>query len=165
MYDLVQSSSFFQTSAGRNRISVLEAVHAITGQVTTRISTTYVKSHTAVDFMIQLRQQYMDLPIVLVMDNAGYQHCQFVLEKAKSMNIKILFLPPCSPNLNIIEKLWKFTKKKNLYAKYYETPAKFHRAITDFFIELNQKYQKDLETLLTLKFQLWENLDEQNLAA
>jgi transposase len=92
-------------------------------------------------------------------------HCQFVLEKAKLLNIKILFLPPYAPNLNIIERLWKFTKKKILYAKYYDKPAKFHKAITDFFIELNQKYQIELETLLTLKFQLWDKQDTQNLAA
>jgi transposase len=156
---------FLRTSAGRNRINVLGAVHAITKQVTTHINTTYVNSQTIADFMIQLKRQYVDLPIVLVMDNAKYQHCQFVLEMAKSMNIKLLFLPPYSPNLNIIERLWKFTKRKILYAKYYDTPAKFHKAITDFFIELNQKYQKDLETLLTLKFQLWNNHDAQNLAA
>jgi len=115
--------------------------------------------------MTQLKRQYVDLPIVLVMDNAKYQHCEFVLEYAKSMNIKLLFLPPYSPNLNIIERLWKFTRKKILYAKYYDTPAKFHQAITGFFYELNQKYQEELETLLTLKFQVWEKHDAQNLAA
>jgi transposase len=156
---------FLRTSAGRNRINVLGAVHAISKQVTTLINTSYINSQTIIDFMMQLKLQYVDLPIVLVMDNAKYQHCQLVLDKAKSLNIKILFLPAYSPNLNIIERLWKFTKKKILYAKYYDSPAKFHQAITDFFIELNQKYQKELVTLLTLKFQLWENQDAQNLAA
>jgi transposase len=156
---------FLRTSAGRNRINVMGAVHAISKQVTTHINTTYINSHTITDFMIQLKRQYIDLPIVLVMDNAKYQHCQLVLEKAKEMNIELLFLPAYSPNLNIIERLWKFTKKKILYAKYYEKPDKFHKAITDFFCELNQKYQKELETLLTLKFQLWDKLDAQNLTA
>jgi transposase len=156
---------FLRTSAGRNRINVMGAVHAISKQVTTHINTTYVNSQVIIDFMMQLKMQYVDLPIVLVIDNAKYQHCQFVLENAKSLNIKILFLPPYSPNLNIIERLWKFTKKKILYAKYYDTPAKFHKAITDFFIELNQKYQKELENLLTLKFQFWDKQDAQNLAA
>jgi transposase len=156
---------FLRTSAGRNRINVLGAVHAISKQVTTLINTSYINAQTITDFMIQLKLQYIDLPIVLVMDNAKYQHCQLVLDKAKLLNIKILFLPAYSPNLNIIERLWKFTKKKILYAKYYDTPAKFHQAITDFFIEMNQKYQKELETLLTLKFQLWDNQDAQNLTA
>jgi transposase len=156
---------FLRTPAGRNRINVPGAVHAISKQVTTHINTTYINSQTIIDFLIQLKLQYVDLPVVLVMDNAKYQHCQFVLEKAKSLNIKILFLPAYSPNLNIIERLWKFTKKKILYAKYYDTPVKFHKAITGFFIDMNQKYQKELETLLTLKFQLWDKNDAQNLAA
>jgi transposase len=56
-----------------------------------------------------------------------------VEEAAKSIGITLLFLPSYSPNLNIIERLWKFTKKKILFAKYYETPTKFHLA--GFFIK------------------------------
>jgi transposase len=163
---------FLQTAAGRNRINVLGAVNAISRQVTTYINTTYITSQTIVDFLIQIKSQYVDLPVVLVMDNAKYQHCKLVTDKAKSLSIELLFLPAYSPNLNIIERLWKFTKKKILYARYYDTPAKFHQAITDFFLNLNQKYQTELESLLTLKFQLWEkkqelglNGDAQNLAA
>jgi transposase len=156
---------FLRTSAGRNRINVLGAVNAISKQVTTIINTSYINAQTIIDFMIKLKLEYINLPIVLVMDNAKYQHCKVVLEKAKELDIKLLFLPPYSPNLNIIERLWKFTKKKILYAKYYDTPDKFHKAITDFFIELNQKYQTELEKLLTLKFQLWEKKNAQNLAA
>jgi len=66
-------------------------------------------------------------------------------------------LPPYSPNLNIIERLWKLTKKKILYAKYYETPYKFHKAVTGFFQTINQKYNADLKNLLTLKFQFFKN--------
>jgi transposase len=156
---------FLKTSAGRNRINVLGAVDAVSKQVTTYINTTYITSQTIVDFLIHLKSRYVDLPIVLVMDNAKYQHCQLVMDKAKLLNIKILFLPPYSPNLNIIERLWKFTKKKILYAKYYDTPIKFHHAINEFFLKLNQKYQTELESLLSLKFQIWETQNEQNLAA
>jgi transposase len=80
-----------------------------------------------------------------------------VEEAAKSIGITLLFLPSYSPNLNIIERIWKFTKKKILYAKYYETPTKFHLAITDFFLTVNQKHNVDLKNLLTLKFQFFEN--------
>ena len=68
-----------------------------------------------------------------------------------------MFLPSYSPNLNIIERLWKFTKKTILYAKYYESPAKFHQAITGFFQTVNQKYNADLKNLLTLNFQFFQN--------
>ena len=57
----------------------------------------------------------------LVMDNARYQRCDKVMDKAKELGIDLLFLPPYSPNLNLIERLWKFTKKQCLYNRYYET--------------------------------------------
>jgi transposase len=96
---------------------------------------------------------------------ARYQHCQLVINKAKEFHIKILLLPSYSPNLNIIERLWKFTKKKILYAKYYDTPVKFHQAIIIFFEEVNQIYKSELESLLSLNFQLWKKQVAQNLAA
>jgi transposase len=99
------------------------------------------------------------------MDNARYQHCQSVLDKAKGLNIEILFLPPYSPNLNIIERLWKFTKKKVLYGKFYENPDLFHKTIRTFFEQINQKYHLELESLLTLKFQIIKNINAQKVAA
>ncbi len=47
----------------------------------------------------------------------------------------------------------------SLYAKYYETPYKFHMAINGFFQTVNQKYNTDLKNIMTLKFQLFENQD------
>lgn len=97
------------------------------------------------------------MPLKIVLDNARYQDCKFVEEAAKELNITLLFLPSYSPNLNIIERLWKFTKKTILYAKYYETPYKFNMAINGFFQTVNQKYNSDLKNIMTLKFQFFEN--------
>lgn len=95
----------------------------------------------------------------MVLDNARYQHCFLVTTFAKSLGIHLLFLPPYSPNLNIIESLWKFTKKQILNAQYYDTPPKFHGAINDFFKNINPIYNTELHKLLTLKFQI---LDKNN---
>lgn len=148
---------FIKAASGRNRINVLGAVNAITKEVITLSNTTYITAETIVAFMKQLREQYGELPIKIVLDNARYQHCLLVEEYAKQVNIILLFLPSYSPNLNIIERLWKFTKKSILYAKYYESPDKFHQAITGFFQTVNQKHNADLVKLLTLNFQFFEN--------
>lgn len=148
---------FIKASSGRNRINVLGAVNAITKQVITLSNTTFINAETIVAFLKQLREVYVDLPLKIVLDNARYQHCKLVENAARELNITLLFLPSYSPNLNIIERLWKFTKKKILYAKYYETPTLFHNAITGFFQTINQKYNDDLKKLLTLKFQFFEN--------
>jgi transposase len=90
------------------------------------------------------------------LDNARYQHCLAVKTFAASIGIELLFLPPYSPNLNIIERLWKFTKKQILYAKYYDAPDKFHAAIKTFFKNINNKHSDDLHKLLTLNFQFFD---------
>jgi transposase len=148
---------FIKASSGRNRINVLGAVNAITKEVITFSNTTFINAETIVIFLKQLKEHYGDLPLKIVLDNARYQHCKFVEEVAIKLNITLLFLPSYSPNLNIIERLWKFTKKTILYAKYYESPAIFHYAITNFLKTINQKYNADLQNLLTLKFQLFQN--------
>ena len=63
------------------------------------------------------------------MDNARYQHCQLVIDFARNLNIHLEFLPSYSPNLNLIERLWKFIKKDVLFAKHYDTFAQFQSAI------------------------------------
>ena len=148
---------FIKASPGRNRINVLGAVNAMTKQISTYTNTTYIDANCLIAFLKQLKQQYPDKPIAIVLDNARYQHCFMVTTFAQSPGIHLLFLPPYSPNLNSIERLWKFTKKKILYAQYYDNPALFHQAITSFFETINQVHQPELETLLTLKFQFFDN--------
>ena len=150
---------FIKASAGRNRINVLGAVNAITKEVVTMTNTTYITSTTLIDFLKLLKEKYADKPIAIVLDNARYQHCFLVTTFAKSLGIHLLFLPPYSPNLNIIERLWKFTKKEILYGKYYDKPKLFHQAIENFFEQINQKFKSELSTLLTLKFQFFDEKD------
>lgn len=148
---------FLKGSAGRNRINVLGVVNAITKEVTTLINDTYINAEVMMAFLKTLRQTYNDgKPIAIVLDNARYQHCNVVKNCATTLGIDLLFLPPYSPNLNIIERLWKFTKKKILYAKYYDKPAAFHLAIRQFFENINHQYKEELKTLLTLKFQFFD---------
>jgi transposase len=161
-----QARIFLRTSHGRNRINVLGAVNAVSKEVSTLINTTYITAETIMEFLILLKEKYSQKSICLVLDNAKYQHCNAVMEKACELGITLLFLPPYSPNLNIIERLWKFTKKQILYAKYYDSPDKFHFAIKDFFDTINHNCRDNLINLLSLKFQLFEHdAISQNYAA
>jgi transposase len=150
---------FIKASAGRNRINVLGAVNAITKEVITMTNTTYIDSNVLIEFLKMLKQKFADKPIAIVLDNARYQHCFVVKTMARSLGIHLLFLPPYSPNLNIIERLWKFTKKKILYARYYENPKKFHEAVQTFFSTLTENYKPELMSLLALKFQFFDKKD------
>ena len=73
--------------------------------------------------------------------------------------ITLVFLPPYPPNLNLIERLWKFVKKKVLYAKYYFSPLLFHKAILDFMQNIQDNlFHQELKSLLNSKFQTLQNV-------
>ncbi|MFP4091866.1 MAG: IS630 family transposase [Cyclobacteriaceae bacterium] len=143
---------FLRSGAGRNRINVLGALNALTQQV----NTSCINAEVIEAFLMPLRKQYPLKPITIVLGKAPYQHCKAVMAFAESLQIKLLFLPPYSPNLNIIERLWKLTKKKVLYEKYYERADLFHNAIHNFFGNIS-KHQEQLKPLLTLNFQTFDN--------
>ena len=149
---------FIQAPSGRKRFNVLGALHATTLQVVTFTNDSYINSYSVAKLMCQIAVEFADLPITLVMDNARYQRCRFVMDLTTALGIELLFLPPYSPNLNLIERLWKFVKKKCLYSKYYETFTDFKQAIMDCIFETNGEYRQELASLLTLKFQTFENV-------
>jgi len=88
-----------------------------------------------------------------VLDSARYQKCALVQDFAAAFCIELLYIPPYSPNLNIIERLWKFVKKKCLYSQYYPDFKLFKEAITECLAQTNTTYKEELDSLLTLKFQ------------
>jgi transposase len=96
--------------------------------------------------------------ITIVLDNARYQRCQLVQNLAQSLGIELLFLPPYSPNLNLIERFWKFVKKKCLYSKYYADHHAFQQAILTCIEQAPTQYRDELESLLTLKFQTFKEV-------
>lgn len=89
--------------------------------------------------------------LYLVLDNAPFNRSKKVRALAKELKIKLVYLPPYSPNLNPIERLWKFFKKKTLYNQYFESFEDFSNACVNFF-RYARKYRGELQTLLTDNF-------------
>ncbi|MDR1960536.1 MAG: transposase [Planctomycetaceae bacterium] len=108
---------------------------------------------TVCEMLRKLSAQYVGQPIVIVLDNARYQHCKLVEGLAKELEIMLQFLPSYSPNLNLMERLWKFVKKKCLYNIYYETFEEFTSGINDCLSRVETDYQSELDTLMQLNFQ------------
>lgn len=154
---------FIKAAAGRNRINVLGALNAITLKMETVVNTSYVNAETIAELLKKLKHRYNALPIYVVLDNARYQHCDFIIQLAKNLGIQLLFLPPYSPNLNLIERIWRYIKKDVLGTKYFECAQKFHDAINQALFEINNSQNRieDLKTLITPKFQTFA----QNLKA
>ncbi len=147
---------FIQAPSGRKRFNVLGALHATTLQVVTFTNDSYINSLSVAKLMCEIAVEFVGLPITLVMDNVRYQRCRLVMDLATALGIELLFLPPYSPNLNLIERLWKFVKKECLYSKYYEHFDLFKNAITDCLAEADGKHKQKLSSLLTLNFQAFE---------
>jgi len=104
--------------------------------------------------LTEIRKDYLSSDTIYIfLDNARYSKNYDVYEYAEKLNIKLIFLPPYSPNLNIIERLWKFLKKTLRKNKYYNTFGKFKKAVFEFFKNINQ-YDSELKKLLTLKFEI-----------
>lgn len=149
---------YIKSASGRKRFNVLGALHAVTHELVTITNHAYINAEAICELLEKLAELYQDLPIVLVMDNARYQKCQLVLDTAQSLNIRIVFLPPYSPNLNLIERLWKFVKKQVLYNKYYQDYDQFCTAITECLEQTHTTHKGALETLLTPEFQSFKNV-------
>jgi len=78
---------------------------------------TYITADRVCGLLQRIANMYLEVPITLVLDTAAYQKCKIVTELAASLNIELLYVPPYSPNLNLIERLWNFVKKTVLYSK------------------------------------------------
>jgi transposase len=68
----------------------------------------YITADSVCELLRKIAKLNLDVPITLVMDNARYQKCKIVAALADQLDIDLLFLPAYSPNLNLIERLWKF---------------------------------------------------------
>ena len=91
--------------------------------------------------------------IYCILDNARYYKAKIVKEYLETSRVKLVFLPPYAPNLNLIERLWKFFRKKILYHKHYSDLAKFKSVTLDFFKNLSS-YKEELTALLTENFEI-----------
>ena len=143
-----------KSNSGRKRITIIGAINAITLKPTALITEDNCDKEMMKQFLKEIRKDYPAMNRIQVfLDNARYSWNKEVRLEAKKLNIKLIFLPPYSPNLNLIERLWKFLKKKIRKNIYYHTFKKFAKAIHNFFKNIEQ-YQTELKTLLTLKFEI-----------
>jgi transposase len=148
---------YLPSSCGRQRYNVLGAYDPIRHEVVTLTNDTVVNQETFCALLDKIASCYagMQTPITLVLDNARYQKCKSVLEKAQALGIELLYLPVYSPNLNLIERLWRFVKKEVLYSTHYEKFSTFKESIDSCLRDIGTRFKDKMQTLMTLKFQLF----------
>jgi transposase len=142
--------------AGRQRWNVLGALNAVTKKLLVVSNAGSINAQSVCDLLVQLRRAHRNQSISVFLDNARYQRARLVRDKAEELNIELLYLPPYSPNLNLIERFWKFVKRRCLYSRYYETFEHFHTTIDAFVRTADREHKTELKSLLTPNFQSFE---------
>jgi transposase len=149
---------FVRAASGRQRFNVLGAWNAVTRELVSVTNTTVVNTEMMCELLRKIAGLGLTGPITLVLDNARYQRNAVVQALATRLEIKLLFLPSYSPNLNLIERLWKFIKRRAVYGRYHPRFREFQAAIQETIAGLATHHAESLKTLMTLNFQHFEDV-------
>lgn len=147
---------------GRKRHSVLGALNACTLKLITVTTDQTVNSDTMKQLLIKLQatKKVTTEKLVLILDNARYQHCTAVRESALELGITLEFLPGYSPHLNLIERVWKFIRATALKNRFFEDLGAWSAAIDGCINDMNSGlHDAPLKSLLTWNFQTF-NIDK-----
>jgi transposase len=148
-----------RAASGRKRFNVLAAMDAVSHKLIQVTNHSYINAESVCLLLRAVAEAATPgVPITLVLDNARYQKCALVAGLAKQLGIEMLYLPSYSPNLNLIERVWKFVKAECLRTKYYDNYDKFHTAIQQCLDELPTKHKAAMGSLLSHNFQTFDNV-------
>jgi len=147
---------FVKGAHGRKRFNVLGAINPFTLTMIYEANDGYVNAETVCRLLRQIKKRGFKWPVTLVMDNARYQRCHLVQDLAETLGIELLFLPSYSPNLNLIERYWKYLKGKLFRCRSVEKFELFCTSIIDVLEDRSTKRTSELRSLLSLKFQIFD---------
>ncbi len=146
---------YVQTAYGRQRYNVLGALDFVNKKVETITNSTYITATEVIALLDKLTAIYPGQPIKVVLDNARYQRCKAVMEHALTIGVDLIFLPTYSPNLNLIERLWKFVKAEVFNAVYRSTFSDFMEIIDACVGNTHTIHKKRLDSLISEKVQFF----------
>jgi transposase len=149
---------FVRAASGRKRHNVLGALDAVTHRLIRVTNQGYINAESVCELLRSVAGAAVGLPITLVLDNARYQKCAVVQALSASLGIELLYLPSYSPNLNLIERLWRFVRLEALNSIYHEKFEDFRAAIDSCLDGLDTVHKGEMETLMTHSFQLFEDV-------
>lgn len=141
-----------ESNTGRKRVNLNGAIDIERLEVVTEFGEA-VNAQSTLALFKQIESRHPRATrIYIVCDNARYYRCRLVTDYLRGSKIALIFLPPYCPNLNLIERLWKYFRKQILYNKYYERFADFEAACRSFFGRIKE-HAAALRTLLAENFQ------------
>jgi transposase len=142
-----------KANCGRQRLNINGAINLDTLEPTTGFYDT-INAQSTIELFSRVEAKHPDAEtIYMIVDNARYYHSLLLRQYIEGTKIKLIFLPPYSPNLNLIERYWKFFKKKVINNRYYKTFEEFRQACREFF-QKQKDFLPELTSLLTENFHI-----------
>jgi len=114
-----------RSNTGRQRLNINGVINIQNLDAVTRFDNR-INAESTIALFQQIKKHYPKAKkLHIICDNARYYRSRKVSEYLETSKIELCFLPPYSPNLNLIKRYWKYFKKTLLYNRYYETFAEF----------------------------------------
>lgn len=148
---------FIKTFSGRKRYNVLGAIDYVTKRILTVTNDSYITATEVCDMLRKISEEYPEKTVHLIMDNARYQKCSAVQTLANELGIILQYIPPYSPNLNLIERVWKFVKGE-LRSKYYDDFSDFKKKIDSIIERTTKENLPKVNRLIGEKVQLFDDI-------
>lgn len=144
-----------ETNSSRKRLNILGAYDPETFSIVHLTGEENCDANRVVEFFELIIKRYPNAPkIYIFLDNAKYFHARIVTEWLENnKKLKRIFLPTYAPNLNLIERFWKFAKKQLVKRKYYKKYKTFRAKVFQFLNHIDE-YYNDLKSLMVQKFQI-----------
>jgi transposase len=143
-----------KTNSGRDRLNILGAYSPDDRDLISLEGRESCDAERVVELLRKIRAANPGKRLLIVLDNASYHHAALVRRAAETLRMQLLYLPPYSPNLNLIERFWKFLKRKVARNRYHATFAQFRTAVQNVLNNI-AVYRDELASLLTERFQLF----------
>jgi transposase len=148
---------FVKTFSGRKRYNVLGALNFVTKRITTVTNDAYITATEICEMLRRVAAEYKGEPIHVVLDNERYKKCMVVMELAKELQITLHFMPPYSPNLNLIERIWKHVKSR-LRSKYFNQFDEFRESIDSIIDDTDKGSKAIVDGLIGESVQIFDSL-------
>ena len=142
-----------KTNSGRDRLNILGAYSPDGRDLISIAGRESCDAERVAQLLHKIRAGNPSKRLLVVLDNAPYNHAEAVTCAAKELRIQLLYLPTYSPNLNLIERFWKFLKRKVARNRYYATFAEFRTAVQQVLNNIAE-YRDELAALMTERFQM-----------
>lgn len=143
-------------NSGRQRVNINGAVNIQNPDLVFVVEAEMISYEANIRLFEKMLEARLGKRLIVYADNARYNHSKELKDWVRDQNgrFELRYLPPYSPNLNPIERLWKFMKKEAINSFFYETFLEFRKGVLGFFENITQ-HSDALKTLITPKFQLF----------